>query len=157
MRQRGFTIIELIVGMGIFLTILAISMVNISRLPGSSAKSSGYDLLVADIKSQQTESMMGDLNDGIVHDNYGIYFTVHSYTFFKGDALNPSDPANFTINLDPNISLSDITFKDSMLIFEKGSGEVINYASNQNSLSVKDDQSGEVKLLNINKYGAVYQ
>jgi prepilin-type N-terminal cleavage/methylation domain-containing protein len=156
MRQRGFTIIELIVGMGVFLTLIAVAVVNLTRLPSSSAQSSGYDLLVADIKSQQTEAMVGALNGGIIHEDYGIYFGDRNYTLFKGDTYNPLDSFNFVVNLDPNISVINITFQNNVLVFEKGSGEVKSYSLGQNSLEVKNDQANEVKLLRINKYGTIY-
>jgi prepilin-type N-terminal cleavage/methylation domain-containing protein len=156
MRQRGFTIIELIVGMGVFLTLMAVAVVNLTRLPSSSAQSSGYDLLIADIKSQQTEAMVGALNGEIIHNDYGIYFGDRTYTLIRGNTYDPLDSFNFVVNLDPNISITNITFQNNVLIFEKGSGEVKNYSLGQDSLEVKNDQTGEVRLLRINKYGAIY-
>lgn len=155
MKSNGFTLIELLVSMGILLVLLAITAINITRLPSSAAQSSSYDLLVSDIRSQQTKAM-----SGFASSSFGIHFEVTSYTLFQGTTYSPGDSSNFVVNLDPNLSFSGSLFptdpSGSHVVFTSGSGDVAAYIAGNDSIEIKNNATGDVKTLRINKYGATY-
>ena len=133
--QSGFTIIELMVSIGILAIIFALSSINLSGLPQSSSQSAAIDTLLSDIRSQQTQAMASNVSSG-------IHFGTTNYTL---------TPSNFTVDLDPGITFSNVTFSGGNLIFAAGSGE-----TTSGSFSLATDQVNITKVININKYGATY-
>ncbi|KKQ92739.1 MAG: hypothetical protein UU16_C0034G0009 [Candidatus Woesebacteria bacterium GW2011_GWA2_40_7] len=133
--QRGFTVVELMLSVGILGILLALTTINLGRLPASSAQSAAYDVLINDIRSQQTQAMAGNIN-------FGIHFDSTSYTL---------TPSNFIVSLDPGLSFTDVTFPGGDLNFLAGSGE-----TTPGTFSIFNDQINQTTVVNINKYGATY-
>lgn len=153
MRQ-GVTFVELIVVGGIFATLFGLVGVNFLTTINKASLASAVAPLFADIKSQQLKAIQGDTQYTGITDRYGLYFTNESYTLFKG-SYSPTDPANVVIELPENTELSNIVIPQSQLVFEKGSGEVVDFVQGQNSLSVRSTQSSEEKTLTVNQLGVV--
>ena len=137
----GFTLIELMVSMGILLILFALTTINLTRLPSSASQSSSYDRLVSDLRGQQTKAMVG-----YGAETYGVHFESASYTLFT----RTYGTDNYTINLDPNITFTGVTFPNSQVVFASGSGDVIGATG---SASISNSVTGEVKTLRLNRYG----
>ena len=138
MSKSGFSIIELIVVMGITLTLLAIGSLAFIKPQQTVNLDAVVNILIADIKSQQTKAMSGDTTS-----NYTIHFEDNRYVL-----------DNFTVILDESVKITNITFNNQDLVFQKGSGEV-NFTENQNSLNIENDNSDESVQISINKYGTI--
>jgi prepilin-type N-terminal cleavage/methylation domain-containing protein len=152
MKLNGFTIIELMVSIGILAVLFALTTINITRLPSSASQSSSYDRLVSDLRGQQTKAMVGynSVTGATGGSAYGVYFdvTANSYTLFAG--LNYSGGTEYyTVDLDPNLTFTGITFPNSQVVFAIGSGDTAS-----GSASITNSLTGEVKTLKLNKYGA---
>lgn len=132
------TISELIVVMAISGTLWGISTVALVKPQQKANIDRVVNTLVADIKSQQTKAMSGDLSS-----DYKIHFEENSYTL-----------DNFTVSLGDNVKIDNIAFNNHDLIFEKGSGEV-SFVTGQNSLNISNDNGDEIVNISINKYGTV--
>lgn len=151
--QSGFSLIELILVMGIGLTLfgfVGLNLVNGQRI--ASVNSSG-DSLFSDMASQQTKAMQGVGDTSGT--NYGIYFLQDRYILFKGDSYSASDPANYTVMLETGTVFTNITFPNSSIVYEGRSGEVIGFTNGSNTLQIKDDQGPKLKTIAINRYGVV--
>lgn len=154
--QKGLTLIELMVAIGILLILFALTTINLTRLPSTTSQSSGFDLLISDLRGQQTKAMSGYQNDDTATTGspYGIHFEGASYTLFKGSSYSASDPDNFVIELDPGLSFTTSTFPaDSAgfyVVFLAGSGDV----AVPGNISLMNAYTGDVKEVNLNKYGA---
>lgn len=144
--SRGFTVVELMVSMGILAILFALTTINLSRLPSSSSQSAAMDVLLGDIRSQQTHAMSND-------SGYGIHFESGSYTIFTGSTYSVSNPTDFVITLDPGITFTNVTFSGSAVIFSPGNGEIVGGGG---SFTLSNSQIGENKIVNLNKYGATY-
>src|SRR4030042_5132924 len=156
--QKGLTLIELLVAIGILLILFTLTTMNLSRLPSSTAQSSGYDLLISDLRSQQTKAMSGYNSDaGAISGNaYGVHFESTSYVLFRGSAYSPSDVDNFLVTLEPNLSFTGSTLPTSngnSIVFSQGSGDIANYISGQDGISLSNSFTGDVKVIRLNKYG----
>lgn len=142
----GFTVIELLVVMGIFLSLITLTWVNITTLPSRITLTTTYQNILGDLKNQQSEAMDGA-------SDFGIFFGSTSYTLFKGTNYNANDPTNFIIQVEnANLNLTT-NFSGNVVVFKSGSGEINNFLINNNSITITDNLSGEVKILNLNKYG----
>jgi len=155
----GFTIIEVMVSIGILAILFALTTINLTRLPSTTSQSSSYDRLVSDLRSQQTKAMVSyDLavvpTGGIP---YGVYFKNTSYTLFTGSSYSGGTDY-YTVDLDPNLTFpgTGITFPDSQVVFAAGSGDIINYTQGKDSVTIMNSLTNEPKILKINKYGATY-
>lgn len=141
------------VSIGILLVLFALTTINVSRLPSATAQTSGYDVLISDVRSQQTKAMARGTA-------FGIEFEGTSYIIFTGTSFNPSDANNFTVELDPNLSFTGSTFpansSGTYVVFTAGSGDFTNYVAGADSISMTNNATGEVKVVRINKYGATY-
>ncbi|KKR39592.1 hypothetical protein A2210_03350 [Candidatus Woesebacteria bacterium RIFOXYA1_FULL_40_18] len=153
--NKGFTLTELIVVMGalgILFGVVNISLIGFYRRP---VQRGANNVLVADARSQQLKAMTGDSNGG-VNSSYGIYFSQNSYTLFKGSSYIPDDPSNFVVNLSEGMSFTNNTFPAASVVFQKGNGEVVDWASGSSGVSIADSQTGIVTQVRINRYGATY-
>lgn len=128
-KRKGFTIIELVVVLGIFATITAIGYIRSVDIARRAPITATVDTFIADLRGVQTQAMIG-ASQG----SYGI--SLPSY---------PA-PANITIST---------TFPGSVIEFTKGSGDIAGFTAGNNTVTITQTLSGEHKTLTINHYGAV--
>lgn len=138
MRKRGFTLVEIIVVMGVMVTLLSLVTINNLRPQKTSALISGSDLLISDIKGQQALAMLGK--------DAGIILGSANYTLTENGN-------NFTVNLGNNLQLTN-TLSGSKIVFASGSGEVSNFQNGADTI-ILQFSSGENRKIQINKYGTV--
>jgi prepilin-type N-terminal cleavage/methylation domain-containing protein len=150
-KDGGFTLVELMIVIGIILILFGLSWINFTSLPSRATLQTDSVALINDLRSQQMLAMTGDTGvGGTQSDYYGIHFETTTYTLFKGDTYTPGASGNFTIDLgNANLSFTGVSFSGNVIIFTKGSGEM---ASGQ--FSITDALSGTVKTTKLNKYGA---
>jgi len=156
--KKGFTVVELLVSIGILTVLFALTTINLTRLPSSASQSSIYDRLASDLRGQQTKAMVGydSAAPPVGGVSYGVHFETTSYTLFNGSDYSSGDPSNFVVNLDPNLTFTEIKFPNSRVVFDAGSGNIAGYTVGSDSVSITDSLTGEVKTLRLNKYGATY-
>ena len=134
----GFTVVELIVVMFIVLTLFGLTWINFTPLPSRTSSQASASVVLADIKSQQTQAMSGEQES-----DYGVRFESTNYILL---------PDNFSVSLeDVNLAFTDVTLPDSTITFTKRSGE-----TTPGSFSITNNLTGEVKTFRLNKYGATY-
>lgn len=146
--MKGFTLIELIIVMGIGAVILASTTVLLLGGGRRVAKSSAQEQILSDIRVAQLNAMTGENGGG----GNGIYLDTSFYTLFKGLAYNVNDTSNFVVNLDHNIQLVT-TFPGSAIVFLPMSGEINNYVSGLDTVSILDATDSTSRTLHFNKYG----
>ncbi|PJA00402.1 MAG: hypothetical protein COX78_00530, partial [Candidatus Levybacteria bacterium CG_4_10_14_0_2_um_filter_35_8] len=129
---------------------ISFNLVGVQR---TASVSSTVDILLSDIASQQTKAMLGV--GSASGNSYGIYFQPGEYTLFKGITYPPSDPNNFVVSLDPGITLTNITFPSSSIVFSTGTGEINGFLDGQNTISIKDAQGTKIETITINRYGVI--
>ncbi|MEN9328480.1 MAG: hypothetical protein RI947_1288 [Candidatus Parcubacteria bacterium] len=151
----GFTFVEIIVVIGILATIAGLTIMNLSGVQRRAYLNTQLTTTIADLKSQQLKAMTGDTEGRSTHDAYGIHFGSSSYTLFHGLTYNASDSSNFTINLDGNIDLTNITLPQSEIIFTSGSGELTNYIQGADAFTLRNTLNGDQKTVTINRYGVI--
>lgn len=145
--KKGFTLVELMVSIGILLVLFALTTINIGRLPSSTSQNSSYDRLLTDLRSQQIKAMVGYNSL-----SYGIHFEDTGYSIFNGSTYSQGDPGNYVVSLDPDLTF---TSPGTQVVFLAGSGNVSGLTgANTFSISISNGSSGVVKTIKINQYGA---
>lgn len=152
-NQSGFTLVELVIVMGILLMLFGFMSFNLVRVQRTTSVNSTADTLVSDMASQQTKAMLGA--GSLSGYSYGIYFQSDKYTLFQGTIYSPSDPNNFTVSLDSGITFTNVTFPSSSVVFSSGTGEVNGFSNGQNTVTIQDSQGAKTKTITVNRYGVV--
>lgn len=153
--MKGFTIPELTLVMGIIAVLIGITTISIVSSQHKASVSGAVTTLLADIKSQQTKSMIGATEGRITADVFGIHFNSASYVLFHSSTFNPSDPTNSTFNLDSGLQFTNITFPNSNIIFSQGNGELSGFVNGSNTITVSSTLGPEQKTITVNKYGVI--
>ncbi len=150
LAQKGFTLVELLLVMGVFAILSSLVTINLLRPQIKASVDKSVNTLIADIKLQQIKSMVGDnLNNGTA-DSHGIYFGTNEYTLFKGTTYTVGNSSNIVIPLDEGNTFSTINLPDSQIIFSRLSGEFSNYVSVQNRIIVGHSQGVTSTQITIN-------
>ena len=150
--RPGFTLIELILIMGLLATLVTLASVNLLSSQHQTSLNSTLTTLITDIKSQQLKAMSGDTEGRGITDNYGVYFAATEYVLFHGSVYISGDPTNSVIPLDNSLQFSS-TLPASSLIFAKGSGDIIGFTIGSDSVTLASPSNS--KTIHLNKYGVV--
>lgn len=153
-KQAGFTLIEVIVVVSILLTLIGLIITNPLNLRESTSINTFVYTLITDIKNQQIKAMVGDTEGRGIPDTYSIYIEPTKYTLFHGQNYSDGDSSNFAVTVDDQYQLLTI-FPSNKIVFASGSGEIVGFAQNQNTINIVDTRTGQQKVITINKYGVV--
>ncbi len=153
--MRGFTLVELIVVLGILFSLLAFSVPSLTQNQRQTEIDSAGSLLISDLRNQQIKSMLGDTETAATATSAGIYFQTDRYTLFRGQTYSAQDSGNVVVILDPQFEFTATNFPSSQIVFARGSGEAGNFTSDSYSLTLTDIQSQVSRVITVNKYGVV--
>ena len=152
-HRPGFTLVEVLIIMGILAILFTISSLNLSNTVPQNSLNNAVELLVADLKQQQLSALTGNTEGQENSSHYGIFFTADKYTLFQGSSYDVNETSNFDVNLD-DISTST-TSSGSVIIFQKNSGEILNFQPLNNIITSTHNDIGQSKTITINKYGII--
>ena len=139
--------------MGIIAILVSFISINLLKPQTTASIASTVQILGADIKEQQIRGMAGDSDFETTTDSQGIYFESNRYTLFRGPNY-ASGSHYFQVDTDQNLILSN-TLPSSQVVFITRSGEVASYTSGSDTITLSHTQSGEQKIITINRYGAI--
>ena len=149
----GLTLPELLITLGILLTVFVITTVNLLSGARTTTQVAFIDTFTTDLRDQQNKAMAQFAQGESQNFDYGVYLTENSYVLFRGSIYNAGDPDNFVINLNPGLNFSAVTFPSSTILFESGTGQLVGFASGSNSLTLNDSVSQKSLNLTFNRYG----
>jgi len=152
-KNAGFTLIEILITSAVMLILLGLSTLNFSSIQRKTTLSATVEVLLADLGQQQIKAMVGDTEGRPSTDTYGIHFLSASYTLFYG-TYSLANASNFLVTF-PSGQQATTTFSNSDVIFQKGSGEIVNYTATQSAITLRDTTTGEQKVIQLNRYGVV--
>lgn len=151
--QRGFTVIEIMLVMAIAAVLVGLSTVSLFNFQRKSNLTATANTFIADLKDQQTKAMSGATEGDTANNTYGVNLTSNSYILFK-NTYSSSASTNFTIALPETVQMTT-AFPNAQIIFERGSGEISGYTNGSASVTLQDRNSGEQRVIQLNKYGVV--
>lgn len=152
--EKGFTIIELVIVLGITLLIFGFITVNMVSFQQKTSINTSIDKLISEIKNQQVKAMTGAGSNGS-GSSYGIYFQSDRYVLFTGSSYSSTNSSNLTVMLDPNLSFANITFPSNSTVFLQKSGELDGFIDGNNTIKLKENQGLNEKTITLNKYGVI--
>lgn len=153
--SKGFTLIELVIVLGISSILFGLVTVNLLRFHSNTSRQSNIDILVSDLKSQQLKAILGSTEGRSTNDSYGIYFMSDRYILFHGTTYNPNDLSNFAITLPADVRIQSTTLPNNSAIFTKLSGELQSYVNGANTITVHSVNNNENTIISLNRYGVI--
>lgn len=155
MKEKGATLLELITVIGIFATLFGIVTINVLN-PGEKASLQGsFTTLISDIKQQQIKAIAYDAEGDVVTKDHGIYFSQNSYTLFSGTTYISTSSSNFVVALGNNVEFSSVLFPNQAVVFAKGTGEIVGYNPDMDTITIKNKQNNETKTVQVNRLGVI--
>src|SRR3989344_2457796 len=154
-RKAGYTLIEIIVVMGIVLILFSLSVIGFNGIQQETSLNTTADVLVTDLRNQQLKAIIGETEGRSTHDAYGVYLGDGVYVLFHGPNYIPTESTNIPINLEGATEFDNVTFPGSTIIFASASGELVGFNQNNNSFDIINTSSGQHKTITINPYGVV--
>lgn len=153
--QKGFTITELLVVMGIVSILFGISTINLLSLRNNTSTNANTITFINDFKSQQSKAMAGYTQAETSHNSYGIHLEQTRYTLFKGNTYSSTDPGNFVVTLPVDIQFTNVLFPSSQIVFGAIDGEIVNFTQGSNKLTIRNVNDNNSKTVELNRYGVV--
>lgn len=153
--NTGFTLIEMIVVLGVLATLMSIGAVSVLRLQRHTHIQTVIATFVADVYEQRQRAMSADTQGRSTTDQYGIHFGSAAYTLFHGSSYVASDSANVVIPLQSPVNIAQTTFPNQTIIFQKGSGEILSFSQNANTLTFQNNANMEQISVSFNQYGTI--
>ncbi len=142
-NNSGYTLVELLVAIGILVVMVTIGTIGLSSIQHKSYLSSAVNTFKTDFKEQQIKAMTGDTEGAGSTYDYGIYFTANTYTLFRSSY----GTSNFVIDLPSSVNFTNA---GSQIVFTKGSGE-----TSATIVTMKDIADGSQKTVTINRFGVI--
>lgn len=151
--NKGFSLIELLISMFIFGVLIGIITLNLNTAQHTTTLTTTLETLITDLNHQQIKAMVGDTEGRTAVSDYGLRFNSTNYTLFHG-SYSQSESTNFSIEL-PLVQQIDTTFANDEIIFEKGSGEILNFDPDENTITITDIANGRQRSVELNRLGVV--
>lgn len=147
MKQKGFTILEILLAIAILTLTLTIVTFSFSKLNTSQAldKSAVLVVSILDEARSLTLSSKGD-------SQHGVYFEMSQVVLFKGSTYSPSDPLNVVTNLNPLVGLQNINLSGggTSVVFKRLTGHTDETGSLEVFLKASPST---LRLINISATG----
>lgn len=153
MNNRGFTLIEMIVIMALVVALTGFITLNVVSSQRRASLIQVSEILASDMHNQQAKAMTGDAVGGVVPTGYGIHFESNKYVLFTGSSYNALETTNTVIPVTSPASFSAIGFPNNMVVFLARSGDIANYVSGSDYVTLSEGTSGQTKTIHLNRYG----
>jgi prepilin-type N-terminal cleavage/methylation domain-containing protein len=153
-QRNGFTLVELLVVLGLFLIVFTMSNVSLSGLIAKNSSSEFSETFVSDLNRQQSRAMTGDIASGSAT-AYGIKFAPTTYTLFSGTSHSTPSASNVVIQLPKDLKFENISFPQQQLVFAEGSGEVVGYVASASSVQLRNTTTKAVQTILANPLGVI--
>ena len=124
--KKGFTLVEIMVTIGIFVILITLSSINFFTTYSQSNLGASQDVLIADLKTAQANAMAGD-----------------SDSTWSTSAMT---------RLPSGITLTT-TFPGNQVIFLRASGQISGYDSLNDTITLSSGISS--RTLELNQYGTL--
>lgn len=151
--QAGFTLIEVMVVIGLFAVMMGLTAISINRPQAGASLDGVTNVLVADLNSQRAEAMAGDSGSGTTSEPHSVRIQPTVYTLFRSATYAAGAADNYDVTMPTGVTLAT-TLPSSQVVFGERSGEVAGYVNGSNTITVTHT-SGLSKVITINALGTV--
>jgi len=146
---RGFTLIELIVIIGILFILVAISIPTLVFFQKESDLNNGTEEIINALRFAQNKTLASEKES-----NYGVHFEIEKFVLFEGTSYDPLATNNETYNLPKSVEIYEIDLAggESEVVFDRLTGETNQFG--KVSLRLKSDLS-RIRTVGIKSSGQI--
>lgn len=144
--NRGITLIELLLTMGILMVLFAIGTISLTNLE----KESEMDKIISEIEIVINQVRVNCLNNI----PQGVYFENNRYVVFPGNEYVVNNSQNEYFPVSDIFEVTNINLPNSAITFEKITGYVHDYAPPEN-FTLHQKNKNIQKTININRLGTM--
>jgi prepilin-type N-terminal cleavage/methylation domain-containing protein len=121
-KKNGFTLIEIVVVMGIMAILLTIVFASFNAFDRSQGVDKDVETIVAMVRQAQNQTL-GSKNLS----QYGVKLATTSVTLFAGATYTSSDPANevFALHAGNTIQNISLTASSTSIVFQRLTGNTV--------------------------------
>ncbi|MCA9370031.1 MAG: type II secretion system protein [Pseudomonadales bacterium] len=149
-RKNGFTLIEVLVVMAIFLGLFAMSVLVFSNMIPRATLDGVVSTVRADLLSQQNKAMIGETGGAGSASSFGIAFTTDSYTLFRGDSRSSGqDEATTTL---PEGLIVTTSFPQDEVVFSTRSGASL---GGSGTITLFEESAQRETMIEVNQLGVI--
>lgn len=151
--SRGASLIELLLVMAIIGVFARLITLNLFRGQQRTSITVTRDTVVSDLRRTQLQAMQGETESPGSYLDYSIRFEEGRYIIFPGSVYDAGNTANQVVALDPILSFSSIDLPFSMITFARLSGDIRDFDSILNHVTLTNAQTGDSYRLTFNERG----
>lgn len=152
--EQGFTLVELLLVLGLFTIIFALSNISLTGLIAKTSTQEFTQTLISDLRRQQNRAMTGETAGGSAQ-AYGVHFEPTSYTLFSGDSFNPAATDSIFVQLPTDLQFQSINLPGQQIVFSQHNGDVAGYASDASTVTLHNTTDNAVVTLTFNALGVI--
>jgi len=146
-KQRGFSLIEIVIAMAIGAVLVAAIVVSFSSFRNSKTVDITADQILAVINEARVKSVSSE-----DYSRFGVHFETSRIVLFKGDIFTEPNPANIETILSPLVEISNISLSGggADIVFQKLTGKT----GNNGSLRVRlKSDNNKYKTISVKSAG----
>lgn len=151
-QQSGFTLVELLVVMGIIIVLFGFSTVALGKPQADTNSNDMIGTLLNDLKTQQLAAMSGAVGGSSSQQPAGIYVQSNQYTLFSGSSYAAGNAYNYTFTAPNGVTFST-TLPGGTVLFNKGDGSVSGFTAGSNTITITTSSGS--KVITITRFGAI--
>ncbi|MDQ5951116.1 MAG: hypothetical protein QG639_393 [Patescibacteria group bacterium] len=152
----GFTLVELLVVLGLFTVVFTLSNVSLSSMIARSSSQEFTQTLISDLSRQQNRAMTGEAASGSAT-SYGVRLTENSYTLFDGEVFSESSATNIRVQLPVDVQFENISLPQQQIVFQEDSGEISDFVAGQSSWDMRNTTTNTTQTFQVNRLGVITQ
>lgn len=147
--MKGFTILEIIISLAIFLILAVIIVFSFSRFRSDQELTNNVQETINLLNLARSKTLSSEGSS-----QYGVHFESSRTVLFKGVSFSESSPDNIVVALSSLIEISAINLneEENNLVFQRLTGKTNNYGTI--TLRIKSDVS-KTKIIDIKNTGIV--
>lgn len=155
-HSRGFTLVELLIVLGLFTVVFALTNISLSSMIARSNSQEFAQTLMSDLSRQQSRAMTGETAAGSAA-SYGVQLEPTHYTLFEGSVFSVDSPTNTVVTLPSDLVFESIALPQQQLVFSEDSGEVAEFEQTQSSWVLRNTTTNTSQTFQVNKLGVLTQ
>lgn len=151
--KKGFTLVEILLVMGIFAILATLTGINFFSTYNRSNLNAAKDVIIADIKTAQSNAMSGKGQNGLAVDGWGVKIISDTqYAIFPGITYSIGNSGNIITTVPRGVTLTS-NFPSSSIVFNHGSGDVAGFTVGQDVITLTSDNAAHTFRFNL--HGAI--